>query len=201
MKHHQKKMPDGVADSPPTEAIEVAAVDSPPDIPQPNPTPPPSVPGDGLPPETPGDEAAKYRELAMRAAADLDNFRKRTAREKADALRHANAALLTKLLPLIDNFDLGLEAARGAEGGTALVSGFEMVRHQLGDFLRDAGVEEIEAEGAAFDPNLHEALAGRTDGEVPEGVVLKQLRRGYRLGDRLLRPAGVVVSKGPGEPA
>jgi molecular chaperone GrpE len=147
------------------------------------------------------DEAAKYRELAMRAAADLDNFRKRTAREKADALRHANAALLTKLLPLVDTFDLGLEAARAAEGGAELVSGFEMVRRQLDDFLREAGVGVVDAVGAMFDANLHEAVAGLHDGEVPEGMVLKQVRPGYRLGERLLRPAGVVVSKGPGEPA
>lgn len=144
----------------------------------------------------PEEEIAKYRESALRAHADLDNFRKRATREKEESIRYANASLLEKLLPMLDNFDLGLEAARSAGGSGALISGFEMVRRQLDEFLRTAGVEPILAEGSEFDPNWHEAMAMQPSSDIPEGVVIKQLRPGYKLRDRLLRPSGVIVSKG-----
>lgn len=147
----------------------------------------------------PAEEAAKYRDLAMRTAADFDNFRKRAAREKEDAIRYANNSLLADLLPVADNFDLGLEAARSAPGADAILQGLGMVGRQLRDFLASAGAEEIKAEGAEFDPNLMEAVGQEPDDKVPEGMVLRQTRRGYKLKDRLLRPASVIVSKGPGK--
>ncbi|MFZ9932781.1 MAG: nucleotide exchange factor GrpE [Chthoniobacterales bacterium] len=147
-------------------------------------------------------EAEKYRDLAMRTAADFDNYRKRAAREKEDAIRYANASLLESLLPLIDNFELGLEAARGTSEGEAILQGLGMVQRQFADFLSSVGVEEIKTEAAEFDPNLMEAVGHESDGKVPEGHVLRQTRRGYKLRDRLLRPASVFVSKGPaGAPA
>jgi len=149
----------------------------------------------------PAAEAEKFRDLAMRTAADFDNYRKRAAREKEDAIRFANSSLLENLLPLIDNFELGLEAARSAPDGQAILKGLDMVRRQFGDFLSSAGVEEIKTDGAEFDPNLMEAVGHEADDKVPEGRVLRQARRGYKLRDRLLRPASVFVSKGPGEKA
>lgn len=154
--------------------------------------------------ETPDNEAAKlateleqFRDLALRARADLENFRKRVAREKEDLARYANSSLLEKLLPVIDNFDLGLDAARATEAARPVVSGFEMVRRQLDEFLREQGVEPVAAEGQVFDPNLHDAMGNEPSAEIPEGAVTRQVRRGYKLRDRLLRPASVFVSSGP----
>lgn len=145
----------------------------------------------------PAAEAEKYRDLALRTAADFDNFRKRAAREKEDAIRYANNSLLGDLLPLIDNFELGLDAAKSAPGADAILQGLGMVARQFRDFLSAAGVEEIATEGAEFDPNLMESVGHENDDKVPEGKVLRQTRRGYKLRDRLLRPASVFVSKGP----
>lgn len=145
----------------------------------------------------PAAEAEKYRDLALRTAADFDNFRKRAAREKEDAIRYANNSLLGDFLPLLDNFELGLEAARSAPGADAILQGLGMVARQFRDFLASSGVEEIPTEGAEFDPNLMEAVGHEHDDRVPEGRVLRQTRRGYKLRDRLLRPASVFVSKGP----
>jgi molecular chaperone GrpE len=142
-------------------------------------------------------ELEKFRDLAMRTAADFDNYRKRAAREKEDAIRYANTSLLEDLLPVLDNFELGLEAARSAPDAAAILQGLGMVSRQFRDFLASAGVEEIPTEGAEFDPNLMEAVGHEADEQTPEGRVLRQTRRGYKLRDRLLRPASVIVSKGP----
>lgn len=142
-------------------------------------------------------ELERFRDLAMRTAADFDNYRKRAAREKEDAIRYANASLLSDLLPALDNFELGMEAARSAAGADSIIQGLDMVARQFRDFLASAGVEEIRAEGAEFDPSLMEAVGHEPDDAAPEGRVLRQTRRGYKLRDRLLRPASVVVSKGP----
>jgi molecular chaperone GrpE len=146
-------------------------------------------------------EAEKFRDLAMRTAADFDNFRKRAAREKEDAIRFANNNLLEQLLPVLDNFELGLDAARSAPDAAAILQGLDMVSRQFRDFLSSSGVEEIKTEGETFDPNLMEAVGHEPDAKIPEGHVLRQARRGYKLRDRLLRPASVFVSKGPEEKA
>ena len=139
----------------------------------------------------------RFRDVALRSQADFENYRKRAAREKDDAVRYANAALLEKLIPVIDNFELGMQAAKGAPEGSAIIAGLEMVARQLQDFLTQHGVEAVPAEGQKFDPNLHEAFAQEASDTLPEGQVVRQLRKGFRLRDRLLRPAAVVVSKGP----
>jgi molecular chaperone GrpE len=142
-------------------------------------------------------ELEKYRDAALRARADLDNYRKRVAREKEDAIRYANNSLLESLLPILDNFELGLEAAKNASDAAGVIQGLEMVRKQLEDFLRDHGVEIVDAVGNAFDPHVHEAVAHESSEEVADGKVVRQLRKGFKLKDRLIRPASVVVSKGP----
>jgi len=147
----------------------------------------------------PAAEAEKFRDLALRTAADFDNFRKRAAREKEDAIRYANSTLLEGLLPVADNFELGLDAARSAPDAAAILQGLDMVSRQLRDFLAGSGLEEIATEGAEFDPNVMEAVGHEPDDQVPENRVLRQTRRGYKLRDRLLRPASVVVSKGPAQ--
>jgi molecular chaperone GrpE len=141
-------------------------------------------------------EVGKYKDVALRSVADLDNYRKRMAREKDDAIRYANANFLERLIPILDNFELGLQAAKAGGGQSAVQDGMGMVFKQLQDFLSSAGVETIDATGQHFDPNVHEAIAQEQDAEIAEGFVIRQLRKGYRLKDRLIRPANVVVSKG-----
>jgi molecular chaperone GrpE len=141
-------------------------------------------------------ERDKYKDIALRSVADLDNYRKRMAREKEEAIRFANAAFLERLIPILDNFELGLQAAKMGGGQSAVVDGMSMVSRQLQDFLTSCGIETVDATGQLFNPNIHEAIAQEENAEVEEGYVIRQLRKGYRLKDRLIRPANVVVSKG-----
>lgn len=140
-------------------------------------------------------EVARYKDIALRTQADFDNYRKRAAREREDAIKSANASLLTRLLPVIDNFELGLQHARN-EGSEGVVVGFDMVGRQLSDFLSGSGVEVIDAEGQEFDHNLHDALGQEESDTVPEGHIVRQVRKGYKMKDRLIRAANVFVSKG-----
>ena len=138
----------------------------------------------------------RFRDLAARSQADFENYKKRCAREKEDATKYANTSMLEKLLPIIDNFELGLSAARGEGEKSPVFSGMKMVLKQLEDFLAAQGAQPIDAVGQKFDPNLHEAIAHESSDEVPEGIVTRQTRRGYRFKDRLLRPSSVAVSSG-----
>ncbi len=138
----------------------------------------------------------RFKDLALRSQADLENFRKRAAREKEDGIRYANASLLEQLIPILDNFELGLSAARRESAESPILAGMQMVLRQLQDFLSSNGVQVLDAEGEQFNPNVHEALSQEASESVPEGHIIRQLRRGYKLRDRLIRPANVVVSKG-----
>lgn len=140
----------------------------------------------------------RFRDLAMRTQADFENYKKRCQREKEEAVKYANTSLLERLVAIIDNFELGLSAAKGAGENSAIYSGMSMVLKQLNDFLADNGLQPIEAEGQPFDPNLHEAIGHEPSDTVPENHIIRQMRRGYRFKDRLLRPSSVVVSKGGG---
>jgi molecular chaperone GrpE len=152
-------------------------------------------------PEDDGDglqaDLDRFRDLALRSQADFENYKKRSAREKEEAIKYANSSLLEKLIAIVDNFELGLEAARAESEKSPVFSGMSMVLKQLMDFLADSGLQPIDATGQKFDPNLHEAIAHEPSDEFPEGIVVRQTRRGYRMKDRLLRPSSVVVSSGP----
>ncbi|MEP7014287.1 MAG: nucleotide exchange factor GrpE [Verrucomicrobiota bacterium] len=139
----------------------------------------------------------RFRDLAMRSQADFENFKKRTTREKEEAIKYANTSLLERLVAIIDNFELGLSAAQAEGAEPQIYSGLRLALKQLNDFLGENGLQPIEAEGKKFDPNLHEAIAHEPSADVPEETVIRQTRRGYRLRDRLLRPSSVVVSSGP----
>ncbi len=141
-------------------------------------------------------EVEKWKDLSLRTAAELDNFRKRTARDMQDARAYANADLLRGLLPILDTFEMGLEAARMESEKSIVFQGLKMVQGMFGSFLKDMGVEEIPAEGKPFDPNQHEALSSEASDTVPDHHVIRVQRRGYKLKDRLLRPANVTVSSG-----
>jgi molecular chaperone GrpE len=148
-------------------------------------------------------KADEHWERLLRTTADFENFKKRAAREKTESAQYASAAMLQKLLPVLDNFEMALAATKNAEappGGIAsLQSGVQMIQQQLKNVLAEAGLEEIEAAGQKFDPTLHEAVSQQESAEVPEDHVLQQLRKGYKFKERLLRPATVVVAKKPVE--
>lgn len=139
----------------------------------------------------------RFRDHALRTQADFDNYKKRAAREREDAIKFANSALLERLMPIVDNFELGLSAAKSESADSPISAGMGMVLKQLTDFLAENGVQAIDAEGQKFDPNLHEAIGHEASATVPEGNVVRQMRRGYKLKDRLLRPSTVFVSSGP----
>src|SRR6266702_6990162 len=139
----------------------------------------------------------RFRDLALRSQADFENYKKRCAREKEEAIKYANSSLLERLVVIVDNFELGLSAAREESESSPIYSGMNLVLKQLNDFLAENGLQPIEAVGQKFDPNLHEAIAHEPSDEFPEGTVIRQTRRGYRFKDRLLRPSSVVVSSGP----
>jgi molecular chaperone GrpE len=138
----------------------------------------------------------RFRDLALRSQADFENYKKRAAREKEEAIKYANSSLLERLVAIVDNFELGLEAAKGEGEQSPVYSGMTLVLKQLNDFLTENGLQPIEAEEKKFDPNLHEAIAHQPS-DLPEGTIIRQTRRGYRFKDRLLRPSQVVVSSGP----
>jgi molecular chaperone GrpE len=147
-------------------------------------------------------QAAKAKEhwdALVRTMADFDNFKKRAVRERQDAVKFANESLLQKLIPILDTFDMALTAATNAKEGTAqsLQTGVSMILSQFRNTLTEAGLEEVDAAGKPFDPNFHEAVSQQETTEVPEGHVAQQLRKGYKLKERLLRPATVIVAKKP----
>ena len=141
----------------------------------------------------------RFRDLALRSQADFENYKKRSAREKEEAIKYANSSLLERLVSIIDNFELGLAAAKEQGEQSPIYSGMVLVQKQLNDLLAENGLQPIEAEGKKFDPNVHEAIAHEPSDQVPQGIVLRQTRRGYRFKDRLLRPAKVIVSSGSGK--
>ena len=139
---------------------------------------------------------AELNERIVRLTADFDNFRKRAQREKDEARQFANQGLLEKLLPVLDNFEMALTAVKDAD--PSVRDGVQMILDQLLGVLKESGVEPVDATGKPFDPNLHEALSQEETTEVEEGTVGQQVQRGYKLNDRLVRPARVVVAKAPG---
>src|SRR5690349_5205033 len=144
-------------------------------------------------------KADEHWQRLLRTTADFDNFKKRAARERQDAVKYANEGLITKLLGVLDNFEAAqIAAASNPAGGIqSLQDGIAMIQQQLKNVLVESGVEEVDATGKPFDPNFHEAVSQQETDAVPEGQVLQQLRKGYKLRDRLLRPASVVVAKKP----
>jgi len=146
-------------------------------------------------------EIADLRDRSMRTLADFDNFRKRSERERQDLKKYAQVEIIREYLGIIDNLDLALSAA-GTASGTAddLKRGVEMIHRQMLDLLKRNGVKEISALGQPFDPTMHEAVSREEDPAVQAPTVTGEMRRGYFIHDRLLRPAMVKVSV-PAEPS
>jgi molecular chaperone GrpE len=143
------------------------------------------------------EEVASLKDRYLRTVAEMENFRRRLAREKQDIIRSAATGIIEALLPVLDNLRLGLQSAENHPEAREVTKGFSMVHDQLQGVLREQGLESIEPQNEDFDPNLHDALTQQPSDEVEEGKVLQTVRVGYRLNDRLLRAASVIVSSGP----
>lgn len=144
-------------------------------------------------------KADEHWDRLLRTTADFDNFKKRAAREKQDAIKYANESMVGKVIPVLDNFEMALAATQSGSGDNlkSLQDGVAMIHSQLKNVLSEAGLEEIDATGKPFDPNFHEAVSQQESKDVAEGLVLLQLRKGYKMRDRLIRPATVIVAKAP----
>ena len=142
-------------------------------------------------------DASPADDQLLRLRADFDNFRKRVQRDKADWSRDTTARVMETLLPVLDHFRMGLDNARQHEAKPEVLEGFEMVWQQLDGALGQLELKAVPSVGEPFDPACHEALQMVPSDEVEADVVVDEFRRGYRLGERLLRPAQVIVSSGP----
>ena len=136
-------------------------------------------------------------ESDLRLRAEFENFRRRSTREALEARERAQGSLLTEMLPVLDNLERALDAAEHHDEGKVL-GGVRIVRDLFVDLLRRSGVEEIPTVGAEFDPHVHDAVVMQPSGQE-EGTVTAVLERGYTQGERVLRPARVVVSSGPAD--
>lgn len=143
------------------------------------------------------EESKSHYERYLRAAADHENFRKRTIREKDELRQYATSRVLEDLLPVLDNLSLGMAAASQPNADVkTIVEGIGMVQTQLKTALDQQGLKEINPAGETFDAHQHDALSQQASDDVAEGDVLNVIRVGYSLNGRLLRPASVVVSSG-----
>jgi molecular chaperone GrpE len=148
----------------------------------------------GPDPEVLKRERDEYYDRLLRKTAEFDNYRKRVERERREQADQSVIDLLLDLLPVVDDFDRALTTDVGASGA-AYRKGVELIHSKLHDFLMKQGVRPIEALGADFDPNLHQAVTSESSPQHREGEVIGEMRRGYTIGDRLLRPAMVKVAK------
>jgi len=140
---------------------------------------------------------AALEESLLRARADFQNLQRRSAVERSEAIRFANADLMKALLGVVDDFERSLAAAEKPDNLVSVIEGIRLVHRNLVKALGDYGLETIDALHKPFDPNIHEALLQQPSDAHPPGTVLEQVARGFRLRDRVLRPARVIVSKKP----
>ncbi|MEJ2744520.1 MAG: nucleotide exchange factor GrpE [bacterium] len=140
-------------------------------------------------------KAGEYHDRWLRAAADLENYKKRAERERSDIQKYAHEEIMSDLLVVLDNFERALKAAETGAGSEQLTEGVKLIQKQLLTVLQKYGLRPIEAIGKPFNPEYHEAVAQAETDEHPEGTVLTEQLKGYTLNGRLLRPAVVVTSK------
>lgn len=143
-------------------------------------------------------EEEPLKDQLLRLRADFDNFRKRTLRERGELFLFANEALFLEVLPVIDHFEMGFKSAEEHKTDCSVTDGFRLVYNQLLDVLKKFNVTAIDAVGEPFDPHRHEAIL-HMPSDKPAETVLEQVRRGYMLGEKLLRAAQVIISSGPKE--
>jgi molecular chaperone GrpE len=143
-------------------------------------------------------DADVYKDRWVRLAAEFDNYKKRTLRERDALIQSANEGLIRDLLPVVDSVDRATAHAEGDTDSEAFKEGVRMIMEEMPRILENRGLKEIEAAGQTFDPNLHEALM-QVPSEQEAGTIADVIERGYCLGDRVIRPAKVVVSQGPAD--
>ena len=146
----------------------------------------------------PAEIIAELKDTVLRTRADFDNFRKRTQRDIADARAYGKISALEELLPIFDTFKMAMMAANmdNADLNT-LLAGMNMIENQFTQSFSALGIDELNGVGQKFDPNLHDAVSEEFSDEVEAGTIISQHRCGYKMGERLIRAATVIVSKGP----
>jgi molecular chaperone GrpE len=147
------------------------------------------------------DECKALNDKYLRLAAEFENYKRLTQRDQRDQIRFGNEQLLKELLPVVDNMDRAIKAARTNGGDAALIQGVELTLKQLSGTLAKFGVQAIETVGQDFDPSAHQAVSYGPSNDVPANKVLDEFQKGYRLHDRILRAAMVSVSSGPAQPS
>lgn len=196
MKHHDTHKHEHHAHTPAPDAASAAPQPEPEKAPEVAPETPVTITAEQLKKfEEATAQADALRDRLLRTQADWDNYRKRAIREKEEAVKYAAESVMERLLPILDSFEMGMQAAKTASDAAAIAQGMQMIYSQFQNLLKDVGVETIDAVGHPFDPHRHEALGHRESAEHEEGVVVDQMRKGYKLKDRLLRPASVFVAK------
>lgn len=140
-------------------------------------------------------ECEVLRDKNLRLLADARNLQQRAARDKEEAIRYAEFDFARELLPVLDGLERALKSSSAAADGTGVVDGVRIVYEQFQKILRDHQIEPIDAAGRPFDPAVHEAILQQASAELPPNTVLQEVQRGYRMRDRVLRAARVIVSK------
>ena len=144
-------------------------------------------------------ELEQANDMMLRLAAELENYKKRVAKDRESQIKYAAQNLIEELLPILDNFERAIESANKSEDFISLLEGVKMISKQMHDVLEKKGVSRIDAVGKTFDPTMHEAVMHIASEEHPENVVVEEFQKGYMLHDRVIRPAMVAVSKGAEE--
>jgi molecular chaperone GrpE len=136
---------------------------------------------------------------ALIAAADLENYRKRAAKQPQDQIKYAAIPMMTEILESVDNLNRAIDSAAKDEAGSGLLEGVKMVSDQILNILKSNNCQAIDAVGQPFDPNFHQAVQMQPSDEFPANTVMMEMRTGYRLHERVIRPSQVFVSTGPAE--
>lgn len=147
--------------------------------------------------KTPEEELSELKDTLLRKVAEFENFRKRKIKDVQDARFHASCGVIESFLTVYDHFKMAMQSVENGDSLEIVQQGMKMIFSEFGKTFENLGVNEVVATGEKFDPNLHDAISKQSSDEVEEGFVVQQWKSGYKLNDRLLRPAVVVVSSGP----
>jgi len=139
--------------------------------------------------------ATEYKEHLQRLAADFENYKKRIEKEREDFVKFSKEDLIYDLLPLLDNFEMALHHVKNTTEPKKVIEGIELVERQFHNILKKEGLQAIETKGKKFDPHIHEAIMHEETDKHPEGFIIEELRKGYTLSDKIIRPAQVKISK------
>ena len=139
--------------------------------------------------------ATEYKEHLQRLAADFENYRKRVEREREDFIKFSKEDLIHEFLPILDNFEMALHHVKNTTDPKKIIEGIELVERQFHNILKKEDLQVIETKGKKFNPHIHEAIMHEETDKHPEGFIIEELRKGYTLSDKIIRPAQVKISK------